>query len=253
MHSGPSKIAEAIVAVFVPPACREEVVGDLHERFKSPLQYAGDALSTVPLVIISRMRRTADPQILLIQAFALYLSFLGAAWFKDGEVLRGQWGLLRLAIPAAMAMLGLILDDTYANPGRRSALSLARGPLLGLALALASQGMLWSSNPGLAIPPLVTFYGCAMSLLLSSAVRMLFPPVTEQLLGANAPAFWLKQAGGSRGSPQGIIRVLKGISAVAALAILGTSITERSLPPKAGVVVLLLVVLLVAYQILKRA
>jgi hypothetical protein len=84
MYSGPSKIAEAIVSVLIPPACREEVIGDLHERFKSSSQYAVDALRTVPLVIISRIRRTADPQMLLIQAFALYMSFLGAAWLKGG-------------------------------------------------------------------------------------------------------------------------------------------------------------------------
>src|SRR5437016_2809889 len=46
MCSGPSKAAEAIVAVFVPPACREEVLGDLHERYSSPRQYALDALRT---------------------------------------------------------------------------------------------------------------------------------------------------------------------------------------------------------------
>jgi len=82
-------------------------------------------------------------------------------------------------------------------------------------------------------------------------VRLLFPPVTQQLLGANAPAHWLKQAGGSRGSPPGIIRVLKGISAVVALAIVGTWMTKRSMPPKAGVL-MLFAVLLVAYRILKR-
>lgn len=68
-----------------------------------------------------------------------------------------------------------------------------------------------------------------MSLLLSSAVRMLFPPVTDQLQGANAPALWLKQASGSGGSPRGLIRVVKGV----------------------GMVTLLLV-LLIAYQVWKR-
>ena len=128
MCSGPSKAAEAIVAVFVPPACREEVLGDLHERYSSRRQYGLDALRTVPLVIISRMRRTADPQVLLIQAFALYASFLGAAWLKAGALLREEWGLLRLAVPAGMAMLGLILEDTYADSGRQSPLKLIRGP-----------------------------------------------------------------------------------------------------------------------------
>ena len=107
MHHGPSKAAEAIVALLVPPACREEVLGDLHERYISSGQYGLDAVRTIPLVIISRIRRTADPQVLLMQAFALYASFLGAAWLKDRTFLSDQWGLLRLAIPAGMAMLGL--------------------------------------------------------------------------------------------------------------------------------------------------
>jgi hypothetical protein len=251
MPSGPSRIAEVVVAFLVPPACREEVLGDLYERFKSPLQYAGDASATVPLVILSRMRRTADPQILLIQAFALYASFLSAAWVDGGVILHEQRGLLRLAVPAALVLLGLILDDTYASPGRRSPLKLAQGPLIGLGIALASQGILWISHPDLALSRLVVFYGCAMSLLLSSAVRMFFPPITEQLLGANAPALWLKQEAGSGGGSQRIIPVLKGISAVAILAVIGTWIADRAAPPKAGII-MLLVVLVLAYQISKR-
>jgi hypothetical protein len=60
MHSGPSKTAEAIVAIFVPAVCREEVLGDLHERYRSPGQYALDAVRTVPLVIYSRILRTSS-------------------------------------------------------------------------------------------------------------------------------------------------------------------------------------------------
>jgi len=153
-------------------------------------------LRTIPLVIISRIRRTADPQVLLMQAFALYVSFLGAAWHNDRAFLSEQWGLLRLAIPAGMAMLGLILEETFAKPGRRSPLNLARGPVLGLGLALASQGMFRIGNPDLAVPSWITFYGCAITLLLSSAVRMLFPPATDQLRGANVSAHWLKEPGG---------------------------------------------------------
>ena len=229
MHSGPSKTAEAIVAVFVPPACREEVLGDFHERYSSAGQYGLDALRTIPLVIISRIRRTADPRVLLMQALALYASFLGAAWLTDRAFLSEPWGLVRLAIPAGMAMLGLILEDAYAKPGRRSPLSLARGPVLGLGLALASQGMFRIGNPDLAVPNGIAVYGCAISLLLSSAVRMLFPPATDRLQGANVPADWLKQSGGSLGSPEGSIRVVKGVAAIVA-------------------VVILLLVLLIAYQ-----
>jgi hypothetical protein len=250
MYSGPSKTAEAIVAVFVPPACREEVLGDLHERYSSSCQYGLDALRTIPLVIISRIRRTADPQVLLMQAFALYVSFLGAAWLKDQPFLSEQWGLLRLAIPAAMAMLGLILEDAYAKPGRRSPLNLARGPLLGFGLALTSQGILRVSNPDVAIPSWIAFYGCATSLLLSSAVRMLFPPATNQLQGANVPADWLKQSGTSLGNPETSIRILKAIFVIVTVAIVGTWMFTRAAPPRIQVVPILLV-LLVAYQLLK--
>ena len=145
-------------------------------RYRSPGQYAFEALITVPLVILSRIRRTADPQVVLIQAFVLYLSFLCAAWFKDAALLQAQWGLLRLAIPAGIALLVVILEDAYARPGRRSPLSLVRGPVLGLAFALASQGLFLSGNPDLALPRWILLYGSAMSLLLSCAVGCCFRP-----------------------------------------------------------------------------
>jgi hypothetical protein len=220
MRSGPSKAVEAIVAVFLPPACREEVLGDLYEQYRSPLQYGWNALCTVPLVIVSRIRRTADPQVLLMQAFVLYLSFLGAAWFKDPALLGAQWGLMRLAIPAGMGLLAMILEDAYAKPGRRSGLGLMRGPVLGLGFAVASQGVLRAGHTALDLPRLIWFYGCAMGLLLTSAIRLLFPPGMDQLQGANAPALWLKQAGGSGGNSRGLTPVAKGIAAVGAAVLL---------------------------------
>ena len=90
-----------------------------------------------------------------------------------------------------------------------------------------------------------------MSLLLSSAVRMLFPPATDQLLGANAPALWLKQAGGSAGNAQGIIRVVKGVAAMVAVVVVGAWMADHSalmMPP----VVMLLLVLVIAYRLWKR-
>ncbi len=253
MCFGPSKTVEAIVAVFVPPACREEVLGDLHERYRSPRQYILDALHTVPLVIMSRIRRTADPQILVIQAFVLYLSFLGAAWLRDRALPDEQWGLLRLAIPAAVALLGLILDDIYADPGRRSALSLARGPVLGLIFVLASQELFQVSDPALALPRWITFYGCAMSFLLSSAIRMWLPPVTDQLQGVNAPAHWLRRAGESPENPQAEIRVLKTVFVIVTVAIVVAWMFTRPATPKTLIVPILLVLLVALYQVLRRA
>ena len=252
MHSGPSKTAEAVLAVLLPPACREEVLGDLHEQYSSPTQYAFDALRTVPLVIVSRIRRTADLQVLLIQAFALYLSFVGSAWFKDEALLREPWGFLRLAIPAGTALLGLVVADAYAKPGRRSLPGLAT--LFGLAFAAVSQSVLWAANPELAVPRWIMFAGCAMSLLLSSAIRMSFPSTADQLQGANEPALWLKQSGGPAGTSQGLILVLKSVVAIIAVAIASAWVADLSPPlrPRLGAA-FLLIVLVVAYQVLKQS
>jgi hypothetical protein len=34
---------EALVGLLTPPACRDHVLGDLHERYSSPAQYLVDA------------------------------------------------------------------------------------------------------------------------------------------------------------------------------------------------------------------
>ena len=57
MHSAPPKAVEKIVGLLIPPASREEVLGDLFERYTSSGQYILEALLVVPMVIASRIRR----------------------------------------------------------------------------------------------------------------------------------------------------------------------------------------------------
>jgi len=211
MRAGPSRVAEIIVALLVPPACREEVTGDLHERYRSPLRYAAEALQTVPLLILSRMRSVTDPQLLLLQAFVFYICFLGADKLNGGAVLRDAWGLVRCAIPAVMALLGLVLADTYSNPAPRPPHP-ARSPLAGVLIAAASQGLLAIGRPEVAIPRLTLLYGCGMSLLLSSSIRLWFPPFLRPV----SPGQWMQQAAEARD---------KGLSGTAAaLAAVGIGI-----------------------------
>ena len=181
MSTSPPKAAQAIVALLIPGACREEVLGDLQERSASRAQYFGDALSTVPLVILSRIRRTSDPQLLLMCAFVLYLSFYGAAWFRNPSLLYEPWALVYIAIPGAVALLAIGLEDAYARSGHRSPLRLIRGPLLGAVWTILCQCALWSSHSRLALPLWTVLYGSAMALLLTSGLRILFaPPSTRQ-------------------------------------------------------------------------
>ncbi len=192
--------SEALVAVFTPPASREEVLGDLHERYRSPGQYGWMHCVRSLWSSSAGLRRTVGPAGAPDAGFRHVRIIPGRRLVHRGNTAPGQWGLLRLAIPGATAMLGLILEDAYAAPGRRSAVKLVRGPVIGLGLALLSQCLLWAGARDLAVPRWTAFYGCVLSLLLSSAVRLLFPPAANQLQGASAPAIWLKQAGVSDGA-----------------------------------------------------
>jgi hypothetical protein len=172
---------EGIAAILIPPACREEVLGDLRERNAAQRHYVVDAFRTVPLVITSRIRRIADAHLLLMHAFVLYLSFYCAAWFKAPTLLDEPWALVRLAMPGAVTLLALVLEDAYAKPGHRSLLRLVRGPLLGLAWTLLFQAALSTGHSTFRLPFWIVLYGGAMGLLLTSALRMLFsPPSTSR-------------------------------------------------------------------------
>ena len=75
MQPGPHKRIENAVAVLIPPACREHVLGDLHERYSGSWQYLFDAAGTVPRVVLSQARRNANPPVLLMECAALYLGW----------------------------------------------------------------------------------------------------------------------------------------------------------------------------------
>jgi hypothetical protein len=68
--ANPPSWMQAAVSVLLPPACREPVLGDLHERFGHRgagarwLGYVVDVATTVPGVLWSQMRRigTSGPQ-----------------------------------------------------------------------------------------------------------------------------------------------------------------------------------------------
>jgi len=173
-NSGPSKLAEALVRFLLPPASREHVLGDLHERYESPGQYLLDAASVVPCVVISRIRRTTDPAVLLMEAIVLYLSFFAAAWYLAPlSFLNEENGLVRLAIPTALALLSFVLMDAYANPERRWPLKPALQAMLGIGFAFLSEATL-ATNRQWNVPILIMLAGGGMSLLLICAIRMLF-------------------------------------------------------------------------------
>jgi hypothetical protein len=197
----PNQTAERVVEFVLPPACREEVLGDLHERCGSPRQYVADALRTVPFVIASRIRRVTDPQVALLEVFVLYLSFLSALEVRAPVLLRLDWAYLRPAIPTAVAFLILRLVDAYAKPGRRAALAAIQDAVMAMALTIL-LGVLCMPLPALCA-------GAALGVLLVSGLRLLFPPIVNRPAGANGPAMWLhhQAAVGFKFSPAVLVAI----------------------------------------------
>jgi hypothetical protein len=184
MASPPRKI-EAFVGFFVPPACREHVLGDLHERYESTPRYVAEAILTVPRVIEGRIRRTTDGQVFVMEACVLYISFLAAAWKLDPRLfLLESWWLLRLWVPVAAALAALVLWDAYTDPRRRPPLRPILEATFAMGIGAVTQAIAASIWPEIALPRMVVIAGGGLSVLLLATLRMLFPPNKHHLRGA---------------------------------------------------------------------
>jgi hypothetical protein len=211
MESSPSKIIERIIGWLIPPAVREEVLGDLRERYETPARYFFEAVYTIPCVMYSRIRRTTDPVVALMEGVSMYTAFVLAAAWLDRALLFDERGFLRLAIPPVIGLVVLMLADAYSNPKRRWPLKPIFGVILAMGAALACEAWLdvWS------LPTQVLAWGSGMSALMVSMLRLIFPPITERPQAAHTPAYWQKL----ELSPLGL-RIKSGIVPVAILVVL---------------------------------
>jgi len=179
MESGPPKVIEILVWITLPPACRESVLGDLHERYRSTPQYIREAISSVPPVIVSRMKRTTDPGLLLLEALVLYLAFLTSGRFADNaQFLYQPNAYLRLAVPVLAALLALVLLDAYASKQHR----LGFGPIAAT-VGICVQMKLTGGQPEWSLPPHVLVYATGLGLLLVGTLRILFRPGDHRTTG----------------------------------------------------------------------
>jgi chromate transport protein ChrA len=122
----------------------------------------------------------------LIEGLAMYLSYLAAAWYMDRGFLADDRGLMRLAIPAAMTLIAIVLWNAFSNAANRSTRRPMLCAALGTAVALLSQ----------AAPPLILLFGGITSAVLLSSVHMMFPPVTKRPQNASGPTFGRDGSGG---------------------------------------------------------
>jgi hypothetical protein len=113
MESRPPKIVERLASILIPPACREQVLGDLAECFTSSPRYIRAVLSIVPYLIASRIRRTWNPQLTLLEAFAAFVCYTGAAFLLPVDrSFTTQW----IGLATAITVAGLLLADAYRPP-----------------------------------------------------------------------------------------------------------------------------------------
>jgi hypothetical protein len=175
----PLQWLEALFRLLLPPASREHVLGDLHERCKSPQQYLMEAASVLGPVVISRVRRTTDLQVFFIEVIAVYLSFSTSAWWLGQRTfLYDRSGFIRLAIPTVITCVGLLVCNAYADPEKPSS---SIQPIIQsagcTALAFLGQAVLFDTHPKFAVPFGTMLCGSCISFVLLSLLRMFFPPL----------------------------------------------------------------------------
>ena len=161
---------------LLPPACREHVMGDLHERNASTGRYFREGVSVLGPVIVSRIRRTTDLQVFVIEGFALYLSFSTVAWYlRQNAFLYDGAGFARLAVPTTLAIIGLLLCNAYSDPRRVSFVKAIMQSAGSISVAFLGQALLFDTWSTLAVPFPVMLYGSLISFAIICPLRMLFP------------------------------------------------------------------------------
>ena len=146
----PPALVDAMIRMLIPPACRENVIGDLWERYTSPRQYVVDAHRTLPFVIWSQIRRTLDPLPLAMQLLPAFV-FFGGLVGRPGADGRPVW--LRAVVPAIAVAVAMVVRDAYCWPRFPSSRQAALDAGLAVASAFASQGALAMVWPELTLAP----------------------------------------------------------------------------------------------------
>ncbi len=188
MEAGSSALIEA-VSVLVPPACREHVIGDLCEQYKSRRDFLCAVATTVPFVLWSQICRTSGTPLLLGEGGALAVSFLSAAaQFGDQSFFSGTSGWFRLGMPCAAALLVIVLRDAYASEPSRPLLARAFDVVPAVAVGLVLEATLAIVGSTLALPRFITIAAAALSMFTLSTARLTFPPPRHGMPPGSTPA-----------------------------------------------------------------
>lgn len=110
MTTAPPPLLVAVVERLLPPDEREAVLGDLWERYRSPGQFAAEAVAVLPFLVSAQVLRRSSWPILGLQAFLLFACMGGFAP-THGHAAPPMWA--RAALPTLCAFLALAWHDAY--------------------------------------------------------------------------------------------------------------------------------------------
>jgi len=186
MEARPHPLVEAFIGRLLPPACREHVLGDLHERYVSVSQYVHDAVRTIPFAIWGQIRRTSSAPFMAAELVVVYVAFLSALGRFDPGAMSNTSAPLRAGIPAFAALAAVVLRDAWIGRTPRPSAHSAADAALGIGCAAVAEALLLSVGSRLALPSYALLAGYAMSLVLLSGVRMALSPINQRAATANA-------------------------------------------------------------------
>lgn len=171
----PPQIVEDAVGWCLPPACREEVLGDLYERYANAAQYAASALTVAPRVILSQVQRNTDARVFFASSCAICYSF--AAGSPDFSLQTDPLTLLRVAIPAVTAILVLLLRNGYADAESRRLRAITLDVAVAMGFAAFTQLVLLAAfRSDLMLARWCPSGGTAIGWLFAILLRAISPP-----------------------------------------------------------------------------
>jgi len=163
LETRPPVLIDAVVRALIPPACREHVIGDLWERYRSPRQFVLDAVRTIPFVVASQIRRTSTLAGIVIHAFILFVSF--------GTGARRLWPAV---VAVAGSLLGFVLRDAYRRGFSISIKQVAFDLVFGAIGLMASQAVMAVVLPSQLLP-LTAYFTCLAGFTMLFLLRLQNP------------------------------------------------------------------------------
>ena len=118
----------------------------------------------------------------MMEALLIYASYLAAAWYTDRTLLADEWGFFRLAVPPVLAVAFMMVEDAWSRVKERLAPRLTGEVAMGTLFAFLVMVR--------RLPDTLNLIGASASLLLVSAVRILFRPQIDRPEAATGPADW---------------------------------------------------------------